>query len=376
MKKISELIYQQLHLQLDHDCSIAGQIANHIRWLIVSKQINPNDKLPPIREMADHLNVNFHTIRAAYKRLEDNNLIATRRGLGSVVIKHQTADTIITNSISSQTFGVIVPDLGNPFYPAFLSGAARIAQQHHILLITCDSQESYNSGKAQFEMLITKGVDGMLIAPWGLSPHSEEIFKGQFYDFPIPLVFVDRPNIEGYSVLLDAENAGFQATQHLINHHHTDIAIITGNLSVPTLGQVYQGYLTALKDNNLPFNPDMVYETNEFSFAEGYRCTQMLINGKHLPSAVFTAGDMFAVGALKALREHHIRVPEDIAIVSYNNIDLAEFTNPSLTSVSTPITNLGEQSAELLFKLVNHLPVKNRNIILPSKLIIRESCGC
>ena len=101
-----------------------------------------------------------------------------------------------------------------------------------------------------------------------------------------------------------------------------------------------------------------------------------LIETKILPSAIFMAGDLYAVGAMKALREQDIRVPEDVAIVSYNNIDVADYVTPSLTSVSTPIQQLGEQSAEMLFKLVNHQPVRVRNIVIPSKLIIRDSGGC
>ena len=152
--------------------------------------------------------------------------------------------------------------------------------------------------------------------------------------------------------------------------------MITGKLTVPTLRQVYQGYLSALKKNGVALEPQIVIEADEFSYAEGYRCVKNLIEAKLLPSAIFAAGDMFAVGAMKALREQDICVPKDVAIVGYNNIDVTDYVSPSLTSVSTPIQQLGEQSAELLIKLVNHQPVNNRNIVLPSRLIIRESCGC
>ena len=376
MKRAPANIFRSLQVLHKQDHPISVQIADQIRWLIVTNQLNPGDKLPPIRELADNLKVNFHTIRAAYQRLEENNLISTRRGLGSVVVEYKPSDTIPPNSMPTHTFGVIVPDLGNPFYPIFLKVAARIAQEHHVLLITCDTQERYSLGKAHFEMMITKRVDGMLIAPWGVDPIDENIFKADFYDYPFPIVFVDRPNIKGYSVLLDGENAGFQATQHLIDHGHTRIALITGKLTVPTLHQVYQGYLSALQKNSVALESQIVIEADEFSYAEGYRCMKKLIETKILPSAIFMAGDLYAVGAMKALREQDIRVPEDVAIVSYNNIDVADYVTPSLTSVSTPIQQLGEQSAEMLFKLVNHQPVRVRNIVLPSKLIIRESCGC
>lgn len=376
MKKLSEIIFQRLQVQHKQDCSFAVQIADQIRWLIVSNQIHPGDRLPAVRELAEHLQVNLHTVRAAYRRLEENKLIFTRRGLGSVVVDYLPSDTISTNSMPTHTFGVIVPDLGNPFYPAFLSGAASVAQRNHVLLITCDTQERYSLGKAHFEMLITKKVDGMLIAPWGLDPDEEDILKGELFDFPIPLVFVDRPNIAGYSVLLDAHNAGLIATRHLINHGHARIAMITGPLEVPTLQQVYQGYCSALEAGGLMLDEHIVIQAKEFTYAEGYRCVQHLIQERILPSAIFAAGDMYAVGAMKALREHNLRVPQDVAIVGYNNIDVADYTQPALTSVSTPIEELGRQSAELLLRLINNHPIVDKKIVLPSELIIRESCGC
>ncbi len=376
MKSFDEVIFNSVQVDQKLDCSIVAQIADQIHWLIVSKQINPGDRLPAVRKLADHLHVNLHTVRAAYHRLEGSKMICTRRGLGSLVVNYEPSDTISTNSMPTHTFGVIVPDLGNPFYPAFLSGAARIAQQQHVLLITSDTQERYSLGKAYFEMMIAKRVDGMLILPWGFNAEDGESVNGDLYNYPIPLVFVDQPNVDGYSVLLDSKKAGILATQHLIEHGHKKVAMITGRLSSPTLHQVFQGYRSTLEKNGLPFHPQLVIEANDFSYAEGYRVTKSLIETRQLPTAIFAAGDMYAVGAMKALRENNLRVPEDVAIVGYNNIDVSNFTIPTLTSVSTPIHDLGVKSAELLLKLVKREEVARDKIILPSQLIVRESCGC
>ncbi len=376
MQSPDEKIFHRVRVDEKQDTSFVAQIADQLHWLIVSKQINPGDKLPPVRELAHHLKINLHTVRGAYRRLEENKMIFTRRGLGSVVVDYKPSDTISVNSMLTHTFGVIVPDLGNPFYPAFLSGAARVAQHHHVLLITSDTYGHYSLGKAHFEMLIAKHVDGMLIAPWGLKINEEDIFTGEYYDYPIPLVFVDQPNVKGYSVLLDSKNAGFLATQHLAEHGHKEIAMITGSLAVPTLNQVYQGYREALESSSLTYHPHLIVEAGDFSYTEGYRVTQLLIANGHLPTAIFAASDMYAVGAMKALRENQIRVPDDVAIVGYNNIDVAPYTIPALTSVSTPTHDLGVKSAELLLNLVNREPVTREKIILPSRLIIRESCGC
>ena len=377
MIKAKEIIFQKLKVEDNQDCSFAAQIADQIHWLIVSKQIQPGDRLPSIRKLADHLNVNLHTVSAAYHRLEDNRLIATRQGLGSVVVEYQPADTIFNTSIPTHTFGVIVPDLGNPFYPAFLSGAAKVAQENHVHLMPSDTQEPHSLGKAHFDMRIAKRVDGMLIAPWGFRHDGEdEFFQGDFYDYPIPLVFVDQPHIRGHAVLLDAKNAGFLATEHLAQHGHDEIAMISGDLSVPTLNEVYQGYLSALDRAGLSPSPDLLIECRGFTYQEGCRAANQLIESGRLPTAIFAAGDLFAVGAMKALRDAQIRIPEDVAIVGYNNVDLANYTTPTLTSVSTPIHELGRKSARLLLDLVSGRPIPQKQMTLPSRLVVRQSCGC
>ncbi len=376
MSDKSKLIFQRVKVDEKQESSFAAQIADQIQWLIVTKQLKAGDKLLTIRDLASQLKVNLHTVRAAYHRLEDNKMIFMRRGLGAVVIEYSPSDAISSNSLPTHTFGVIVPDLGNPFYPEFLSGAARIAQEHHVLLITSDTQNSYELGKAHFEMLIIKRVDGMLIAPWGLKHSDVDIFKGAFHDYPIPLVFVDQPYIDGHAVLLDAQNAGFLATEHLVEHGHENIAMISGSLAVPTLNEVYQGYCMALDKNGLNHNDQLVIEADGFSYQEGYNAVELLVESNRLPSAIFAAGDMYAVGAMKALRDKRIRVPEDVAVIGYNNIDVANFTIPTLTSASTPIQELGVKSAELLLKLVSGMSIEQKKIILPSQLVIRESCGC
>jgi DNA-binding LacI/PurR family transcriptional regulator len=359
------------------DCSIASQIAEQIRWLIVTNELEPGKRLPPLRQLADHLNVNLHTIRAAYRQLEDSNLISTRQGLGSTVIEYSPAAIISNNSLPTHTFGIIVPDLQNPFYPAFLNGASRIAKEHNVLVITCDTQEQIPLGQAFFEMLITRRVDGILVAPWGVYPDVEDMFStGRYYDFPIPLVFVDRPNVKGYSVLLDAKGAGFQATQHLIDHGHHRIAILTGNLRIPTLNECYQGYLSALDKNEFSIDEKLVVEVNEFSYEAGYQAAIRLIDSTFLPTAIFAAGDMLAIGAMRALRERGYDIPADVAFAGYNDIDVSNYISCTLTSVSIPVQQMGEESAKMLLKLVNKQPVSKKPLIMHTELVIRESCGC
>ncbi len=377
MENHSEIIFQRLQVGLNENCSIASQIADQIRWLIVVNEIKAGDILPSVRTLADHLHVNLHTVRAAYRLLEETKLISTRQGLGSIVLDYDPSKTVSTHMLPTNTFGIIVPDLQNPFYPSFLSGAAKVASAHNVLMITCDTREKNTIGKAFFDMLIAKRVDGIIISPLGTDPEPSDFFDyGTFYDFPIPLVFADRPNVKGYSVLLDGKGAGYKGTQHLIDHGHRKIAMLTGNLSIPTLYTVYEGYREALEKNSLVLDDRLVIDVKEFSYQAGYRATVQLIENHLLPSAIFAAGDMLAIGAMKALREHAIRMPQDVAIVGYNDIDACDYAAPSLTSITIPMEKMGEESAKLLLALMKKQKVSRQPIMMPTELVIRESCGC
>jgi LacI family transcriptional regulator len=369
--------FQRIKVGINTNCSIPSQVADQLRWLIVTGEIKVGEKLPPVRNLADQLKVNLHTVRAAYRVLEDSHLIETRQGLGSVVVEYAPSETVTSNELPTHTIGIIVPDLQNPFYPALLSGAAKVAREHNVLMITCDTKEQVTTGKAFFDMLISKRVDGMLISPMGASSSTADFFSNsEFFDFPIPLVFIDRPDVKGYSVLLDARGSGFKATRHLIEHGHQQIGMFTGDLCIPTLHECYEGYLSALDSAGIHYDPAILVEVKEFSYEAGYRAALQLIQKSILPKAIFAAGDMLAIGAMKALRENHIRVPQDVAIAGYNDIDVSNYVTPALTSVTIPVAQMGEASANLLIQLLNNQAVNRKPVLMPTELIIRESCGC
>jgi len=377
MENHSDIIFQRLQVGVNENCSIASQIADQIRWLIVVNEIKSGDILPSVRLLADHLNINLHTVRAAYHMLEELKLISTRQGLGSVVLDYDPSATVATNMLPTNTFGIIVPDLQNPFYPSFLSGAGKIASAQNVLMITCDTHEKVTLGKAFFDMLIAKRVDGIIVSPMGSYPTTTDFFDtSEYYDFPIPLVFADRPNVKGYSVLLDGKGAGFKGTQHLVQHGHRKIAMLTGNLTIPTLYTVYEGYQEALESNGLKLDERIVIDVKEFSYQAGYRAALQLIENHLLPSAIFAAGDMLAIGAMKALRENAIRIPEDVAIIGYNDIDVCGFVAPALTSITIPMEKMGEESAKLLIALMNKQNIPRQPLTMPTELVIRGSCGC
>jgi len=367
---------------------IATQLANQLYWLIASRSLKPNDKLPPIRTLASELGINLHTVRSSYEKLETMGLIETKQSRGSFIktfnpIEHYNR----FSNFTTNTIAVLIPDLKSPFYAEFLTGVDKIAREERFITIVFNTQESDNLeseidiNALTFDMIIAKGIDGLIVGPGKLSLGRVKKTVNEPYlsQLPCPVVFIDRPEIDSYVVNLDAENAGKEAMEHLISHGHKDIALITGNPLQPTLKNCYNGYLKSLENYSIPYNEKLIKKVKYFTALEGYKsCLDLLqarANGLDF-TAIFVAGDILAIGALKALREYNLSVPEDIAIVGYNNIDICKYTYPSLSTVAAPIQEMGIESARMLINRIKQKPIENNNIVLPTKLIIRKSCGC
>jgi DNA-binding LacI/PurR family transcriptional regulator len=371
-------VLNELAVDPETDMSLWLQLKRQLIWLIASDQLKAGEKLPSVRQLANHLGINLHTVRAAYRKLEADGLVATRHGSGTVVLKY---DPIRLSQgvarVRTYTIGVLVPRLSNPFYPAFLQGVENIARQHHSLLFICNTDDDPPTGKAYLDLLIAKQVDGLIVAPCGLKLDWEPNPTGLDQAIsPIPMVYVDRPEETGYAVLLDSEWAGYSATNHLVKHGHSRIGLISCYLDTPTVRQCYQGYVQALELAGLSSPPELIATASAFTVSAGYESAQSLLDSRNPPTAIFAAGDLLAIGAMQAAKERGLNIPDDVALVGYNDLDLANLIEPPLTTVAAPIYELGVVSMQMLQQLIDEEPVERQRIILPTQLVIRRTCGC
>lgn len=371
-------ILEKLAVSTDTDLSLWLQLKQQLTWLIASGQIRPGEKLPSVRQLADHLGINLHTVRAAYQKLEVEGLVATRHGSGTVVLEFDLFRVAQqAPGVRTHTVGVLVPRLSNPFYPAFLQGVEDVARQNHTLLFICDTDDDPLTGKAYLDQLIAKKVDGLIVAPCGLTfDRHVNLASLNQVSSPIPVIYVDRPGETGYAVLLDSEGAGNAATSHLISHGHRHIGLVTCYLDSPTVRQSYQGYVQALEAAGLKEHPEHIATAPAFTISAGLESTHQLLDVSNPPTAIFAAGDVLAVGALQAIKERGLRIPEDVALIGYNDLDIARLVEPPLTTVAAPVRDLGATAMTMLQRLVAGETVEERHITLPTKLVIRRTCGC
>jgi LacI family transcriptional regulator len=192
----------------------------------------------------------------------------------------------------------------------------------------------------------------------------------------IPVVVVDRdlPGVDVDGVLTDHHLGGYQATQHLIDLGHRRIACITGPFNGTPSARRAMGYRHALREAGLPDDPAFVL-TGDYSPQSGLEATVNLLALDNPPTAIFACNDLMALGAIRAIMMRGLRVPDDISVVGFDNIELAAYSTPPLTTVAQPIMEIGSRAASLL---IDRIQDKRRDIqhpVLPTALIVRESAA-
>lgn len=370
-------IFKQLFVNPQQGITLAHQLKQQITWLIAAGKLEAGTLLPSVRQLAHHLGINLHTVRNAYQMLEAAGLVETRQGRGTQVLPFDARRMAQTAAaIRTHTVGVIMASLTNPFYHAFFQGVSEVADEDQTLLFVCSTQDDPEEAWRYFTQLAARQVDGILVASHGLVDllYSE---PGASRDGQamIPSVTVDWPGCAGPSVQIDLEGAGYQATRHLLQHGHHGIGLITYASEVANVKPVNDGYFRALQEAGIPVDPSRIARVGAFDAASGAEGASRLISLPQPPTAIFAITDMMAVGALQALRSAGLGVPQDVALVGFNDIPQAVWLNPPLTTVAAPSFQMGIEAMRMLQNLIAGKPLVQQHVILPTSLVIRHSCG-
>jgi LacI family transcriptional regulator len=277
----------------------------------------------------------------------------------------------------SKSIGVIIPEIANHFFSQLINGIESIAYNLGYHVVIFQSHESYEREVANTNYLVSRKVDGLLIS---LSSLTTNLFHFQdLMERGLPIVFLDRvPNaIETHKVVVDNFAGSYEATEHLIKTGRKRIAHLTSPIYLSITTERLAGYKQALEDYGLPFDESYVkycYHGGKVA-EENEAAVQEMLEMPEPPDAIFTASDRLTTGCMSVFQKHNIKVPEQIAIVGFTNISVAELLNPPLTAVVQPAMEMGQQAVELLIRLIEH-PQKTdvfETRSLKTSLIIRES---
>ncbi len=350
---------------------IAEQIRSRIALQVADGELAPGDRLPPVRSLAGELGVNVNTIRAAYAKLEADGLVQTRHGVGSVVVE-ASAGAAAGGSLAFgvNTIAVLIGGL-DPFYLPLLRAIEEVASERGTLVLIADACDSVSLANAMTRRLVARGVDGIIAASIGDLPDGSRR-RGRT---SLPIVYVDQPGRGGYSLVFDADGAGYAATHHLQEHGHDRVGFITAPLAWANVAEVYRGYLRAHEDAGAGPATDLVSEVPEFSIEAGRTAMARLLSLPDPPSAVFAGGAALALGAMAEARSRGLSVPGDLAVVGYTDSPLATLVDPPLTMVEVPAREIGLQAMRTLSLLIQGKKPRRRRTVLPTRLVVRDSCG-
>ena len=271
--------------------------------------------------------------------------------------------------------GLVIPTgvssvFSDPYFPNLIRGISAACREQEYSVMLWLAEPDYER-RTIMHMLRNGFIDGVIVS----SMPVDEVIVDALARSTLPFVLVGRDPTHPNASYVDVENrrGAIEATTHLVRIGRRRIAAITGPLNTIVGIDRRDGYLEALQQRGIDPDPDLIVEGN-FSEEEAYNLTHSLL--AHEPDAIFAASDAMATGVLRALRDAGKRIPEDIAVVGFDDMPFAAHTDPPLTTVRQPIQRLGSLAAETLIDMIEHVDeTHTRRLLLPTELIIRKSCG-
>jgi LacI family transcriptional regulator len=272
----------------------------------------------------------------------------------------------------SRSIGLIIPDIENPFFPALVRGVEDAAQRSGYALILCNTDGRGEEETKYIKFLLSKQVDGILFA--GNLTYDE--WRKSIPANNVPVVLVDR-RMEGApfdTVVVNNRLGAFMAVEHLICQGRRRIATIAGRVNSPNGRERLEGYAQALKYYGYEYREQFVHY-GQFTFESGYQATEELLNSGREFDALFAANDLMAIGAIECLLKNGRRIPDDVAVAGFDNIRMAGWYKPSLTTVSQPVYKMGQMAMELIVKNSGKNAGTGSEVIIQPELVIRGSSG-
>ncbi len=330
-----------------------------------------------IYDLANQLNISASTVSRALKGhqgIAKKTVLQVRALAKDLGYKPNTLASSLRTK-KSRSIGVLVPQIDRTFISTLISGIEEIANQAGYNVIISQSLDKQENEIKNATSLLSSGVDGV-ISSLAMNTTSFEHFQ-LFLDHNIPLVMADRTaeNMHVDKVEVDNFNAGLKVTEYLISTGCRRIAHLAGSKRRNVYRDRKEGYLAALKKHNLSMDPDLLIYS-DLSDESGIVCTQQLLDLPVPPDAIFIANDTAAVSALLHLKKQGFRIPDDIAIVGFNNDPIASIVEPRLTSVDHPAREIGRTAAMRLLErmIIEHQKeLQPKTIVLRTKLVIGES---
>lgn len=329
-----------------------------------------------IKDLAEKLNISVSTVSRA---LKDNPEISqqtrkTVQALAKELGYKPNPIAVALKTHKSNTIGVVVPQIVSTFFANVVKKIEEVADKYGYNVLVSSSNESFEKEKKNIDIFLANRTDGIILSLSRATTSYEHIRHIQEYG--VPLVLFDRTTkeLEVSKVVADDADAAYKVVQHLIQGGARKIALITGPEHLSIGKNRMKGYLKAMTLNKLEINTDYIVRCNDFSVKAAKEATSQLLNLKNIPDAIFGINDDMAIGAIEAIKEKGLSIPQDIAVFGFSNTKRSRYMNPSVSTINQFPEKIGETAAELLFEqILNAKHAQIREEVVNCELIIRES---
>jgi LacI family transcriptional regulator len=271
----------------------------------------------------------------------------------------------------TRTIGMLVTTSTNPFFGEVVKGVERSCYRQNYNLILCNTEGDTERMKASIDTLLQKRVDGLILMCSTLEGEKLDIFD-QYPSIPVVVMDWGPMHFESDKIQDNSFLGGYLATKHLIESGHKEIGCITGPLNRHQALMRYEGYKKALKEHHIAISPGWIVES-DFECDGGAKSLEVLMSRGALPTSLFICNDMMAMGAINVAHEKGIHVPNDLSIIGYDDIHIAKFMSPSLTTIHQPKYRLGKAAVETLLAKIEKTSLAADVVQLEPSLVVRGS---
>ncbi len=338
--------------------------------------MNAQKNVRNIKELAKWLNLSATTVsRVLNGKGEDFRISkSTQKRIFDAAREHNYSPNMIARGLKlekTQTIGLIIPDIANPYFASIAKTIEVELRKRNYSLILCDSMDDCKLEKELLTLLINRKVDGILLTPVGFESNYIEEYQNRgmtivlvdrcFHDKQIPYITTD--NYEG----------GKMAAEYLISMGHQRIACIQGIRGISANNDRMKGFAEFLKNHNITLSEQLM-PGNNFGADNGYESTKMLMSLNNPPTAIFTLGNYISLGAMRALKEIGLKVPQNVSLISFDEQVYSAFLATPMTTIEQQLDEISRIAVQVLYDSISDkTKSQNVSITVKPKLIIRES---
>ena len=304
---------------------------------------------------------------------EDKNVKdSTREKVLKIIEKYDYTPSAIARNLSKKdnnTIGVVVPDISNPYFSEMVEGISEVIDRENLNILIYNTNDKIEKEQKSLQMLLEQRIKGLIITVTSESYEKGKIYLDKFLKSNIPVVLSDR-DIKDSSmdcVFIDNIGGAYKGVSLLVENKHKDIAIITGPLKSKPGRDRLKGYKNALSEKEIEITEENIYE-GDFQMESGYLLGKEILKRKKRPTAVFVSNNQMTLGFFKAMNEMKLSTPKDIAVLSFDRVELLDIFDINLTTVSASVRELGVKSAEILLERM-----KNRDKDISQKTILQTT---